>query len=74
MQGGEQYRSLLADLLWGRAQDIIITAKEEEEKGGLTEDQKANLNRYFHDGIKTPEDVVIRAKGILQRACESGAA
>lgn len=73
MQGGEQYRSLLADLLWGRAQDII-TAKGKEEKGGLTEDQKANLNRYFHDGIKTPEDVVIRAKGILQRACEGGAA
>jgi hypothetical protein len=40
----------------------------------LSEDQKANLNRYFHEGIKTPEDVVIRAKGILQRACEGGAA
>lgn len=73
MQGGEQYRSLLADLLWGRAQDII-NARGEEEMGGLTEDQKANLNTYFHDGIKTPEDVIIRAKGILQRACESGAA
>jgi hypothetical protein len=73
MQGGEQYRSLLADLLWGRAQDII-TAKEEKEGGALTEEQKANLNRYFHEGIKTPEDVVIRAKGILQRACEGGAA
>jgi hypothetical protein len=71
MQGGEQYRSLLADLLWGRAQDIISV--KEEEKDGLTEEQKANLNRYFHDGIKTPEDVLIRAKGILQRACESGA-
>ena len=72
MQGGEQYRSLLADLLWRRAQDII-TAKDEKE-GALTEEQKANLNRYFHDGIKTPEDVVIRAKGILQKACEGGAA
>ena len=74
MQGGEQYRSLLADLLWGRAQDFISAKDEEEKKAGLTEEQKANLNRYFHDGIKTPEDVVIRAKGILQRACEGGAA
>ena len=29
MQGGEQYRSLLADLLWGRAQDIISVKDED---------------------------------------------
>jgi len=38
----------------------------------VTEDQKIILNRYFHEGIKTPEDVVVRAKGILQKACEAG--
>ena len=43
MQGGEQYRSLLADLLWGRAQDII-TAKEKE--GALT--LSLGVSKYYN--------------------------
>ncbi len=62
MHGGEQHRSLLADLLWQRTKECITDYSEE---------QKNVLNRYFHE-IKTPEDVVVRAKGILQRACEAG--
>jgi hypothetical protein len=38
----------------------------------VTEDQKTILSRYFHDGIKSPEDVLVRAKAILQKACEAG--
>ena len=67
MQGGDQHRSLLIDLLWKRAQDII---SERPEK--VSEEQKTILNRYFHDlNIKTPEDVLVRAKSILQRGSEN---
>jgi hypothetical protein len=38
----------------------------------VTDEQKIILYRYFHEGIKTPDDVVVRAKAILQRACETG--
>jgi hypothetical protein len=38
----------------------------------VTEEQKIVLNRYFHEGIKAPEDVLVKAKNILQKACEAG--
>jgi hypothetical protein len=66
MQGGDQHRSLLTDLLWKRAEDII------NERSEISEEQKTLLNRYFHDlSIKTPEDVLVRAKSILQRGSGS---
>jgi len=63
MHGGDAPRlQILPDMLKIRSDIVIKDASEE---------QRLKLGRYFQD-MKSLDDIVVRAKGILKKTCESG--
>ena len=69
-----EHRPVLADLLWDHAQKLIqnnqmVSAEnptEANSNGRMTEDQITEIQKYISE-IKTPEDILVRAKAILKR-------
>ena len=63
MHGGDAPRlQILPDMLKIRSDTVIKDASEE---------QRLKLGRYFQY-MKSLDDIVVRAKGILKKTCESG--